>query len=309
MKRVYSNLTPKTGAQVAGICTIHVAPIEWLQRDPIIHFPTGEILLPVTLRPGKSWITLDFTQESYYFDQKPKSNKGGSFYEISVGGTTNDLDAATRQLLETLRYHQFAVRAMDRQKRHRLAGDSTAGMILQFTDKEGNNNGGTKVIMVDMMMESEATAPFYLSNANAADGLSPLFLAALNNNTLGGNVSSMYNYLVNAAATAFADVYSLTVLNATESVIHVAIANDLGLQYSEYIVGVDLSSPDTLAAALNNWLTIHGTGQHLQMEGEYLRLVDPDAGQSYMGIAVPQNLLGDDDILFLNDDNVLLLGD
>src|SRR5881392_728476 len=107
MKQVYGNIAFTTGAQVAGICEIKIAPREWLASDPVIDFATGKILTDLALTDDKEFLILTLTQDSYEYNEKPKNNRGGSYYEVSCNGTINDLDSTTQQMLESLRYHEF----------------------------------------------------------------------------------------------------------------------------------------------------------------------------------------------------------
>lgn len=161
MKPVYTNLSNTTGAHIAGICTLQVAPREWLNADPIIDFNTGKVLAAVTLKTGKAWLTLDLLQDSYDYNEKPKSSKSGMFYEISLSGTLNNFPAEVQQVLESIRYNEVVAIVKDRNKRTKLVGNTAFAMLLTYTNKNTNNQGGTQSITIDMVMESEAPAPFY----------------------------------------------------------------------------------------------------------------------------------------------------
>ena len=112
------------------------------------------------LFPNKNWLKLQLVESSYEFDEKPKSNKGGSYYETSLSGTSNDLSADLLQVLETLRYSEFVVIAMDRQKRYRIIGNQDAGMVMQITNKQINNQGGNQIITIDFTIQTETLSPF-----------------------------------------------------------------------------------------------------------------------------------------------------
>ena len=224
--------------------------------------------------------------------------------ELSFSGTTNDLDPDSQQVFETLRYHQLVAKVKDRQK-NRLIGNREAGMAFQISDRESNQAAGTKVISIDMIMESEDLAPFYKPvgsgpGGGGGVGISPLFLSALINNSISGNVAALFDYYTARTTSNIVDVYNLLVQQATAAVINIAIANDAGLQKSDYLIDVDLSSLNAFISFLNAWLYINGTGQYLQMDGAELRLFDPTSTNAYIGIAIPKNLLA-------QDTNVLLL--
>lgn len=145
-----------------GIVSIQVVPREWVDGTITIDFATGRVVDPILLLPGRDWITLEFTQPSYDYEEKSKSNKSGSYYEITCGGILNYNDADTMQVLETLRYHQLVAIVKDREKRLRLVGDNDNGLTLSKSFKQQNINSGTEVVQIDMMMESERSAPYYV---------------------------------------------------------------------------------------------------------------------------------------------------
>lgn len=162
MKPAYNNLRPYTGAHVAGIVQIQVAPREWLTADPAIDFNTGKVPAAIVLQPGKQWVVLDLIADSYDYQEKPKVGKGGAFYDVSIGGTLNGLDAVMQQVLETLRHHELVVVLKDKQKRQKLVGNRTAGCLLQVAYREQSKNGGESVASIDLGIEVEERPPFYL---------------------------------------------------------------------------------------------------------------------------------------------------
>ena len=160
---VYSKISPETGAHVAGIYQIKIVPIEWLTQQLFPDFKTGKILDEIILMPGKQWIEISFIQETYEYSEKPKNNKEGSFFEITLSGNSNSLSATDMQILQTYRYHHFVAIIRDRQKRYKVIGNKDAGMVFQYSNKESSNQGGTQLIGIDMTTDLIDPAPFYLS--------------------------------------------------------------------------------------------------------------------------------------------------
>jgi len=161
MKPAYSDIAPVTGGLVSGICAVKIIPREWIAEEIKIDFGTNKVLSQAVLFPNKNWLKLQLVESSYEFDEKPKSNKGGNYYETSLSGTSNDLSADLLQVLETLRYSEFVVIAMDRQKRYRIIGNQDAGMVMQITNKQTNNQGGNQVITIDFTIQTETLSPFF----------------------------------------------------------------------------------------------------------------------------------------------------
>ena len=162
MNQVYSNIAPTTGAFSSGICKIQIAPKEWLLDDIEIDFNTGTVISQVLLRDQLAWINLDLTENSYEFEEKPKSSKGGPFFEITIAGLVNNLTPELLQVLSTLSHHELIAILKDRQRRLKIVGTMTAGLVFQFGNREITSNGGTQTINIDLTMQSEDPAPFYI---------------------------------------------------------------------------------------------------------------------------------------------------
>ncbi len=154
MKPAYSDIFLKPGAVNHGIVSVKVVPREWLSADPVIDFNTGKVIAAVSLAAGRSWILLDFAATTYKYDEKLKSTRPGSFYEISLSGSFNNYDSLIQQVTDSLRYHELVAIVMDRNKRIKLAGTKEAG----FGVSPANNIYSGHI---DLLMESEFPAPFY----------------------------------------------------------------------------------------------------------------------------------------------------
>lgn len=161
MKPVYSNLTPTYGVHQGGVCKIEIAPIEWLSTKLIRDFANGCTVIPALIE-GKEWIVIEFTPDSYSYDEKPKTIKAGTYFETSVDGTSNDLDASTYQLLETLRYHQFIAIVTDRKKRKRICGTNETGMTMQIGNDNKNTDSGKLTVPVNLQYQNEKLNPFLI---------------------------------------------------------------------------------------------------------------------------------------------------
>jgi len=162
MKPVYSNIQPITGPLVTGICTLKILPREWLASPLAIDFSSNTILTEPALVDGRAWIDLQLVEPTYEYNEKPKTSKGGSYYEISLTGTINNITYDSLQTLETLRYHEFIALVKDRQGRSKIVGDIDTGMQMQISHKETNDRGGNQTIAIELFMLSGAATPFYI---------------------------------------------------------------------------------------------------------------------------------------------------
>lgn len=160
MKLVYADFQPAPGVHVAGICSVYIAPRQWLAANPAIDFTTGKVLNAVALLSNKFWIRMDLIEDSYLFDEDPKDSKSGDYKETTLTGTLNYYGYDLQQILETLRRSQLVVLLTDMNKRRRLAGD--ADNAMRFTYKHTQKNDPRQdIITINMIMQTEDPAPFY----------------------------------------------------------------------------------------------------------------------------------------------------
>ena len=162
MKDVYDNLLLKPGATNAGISKIHVIPKQWLSSNIIVDFATGTVKDAISLFAGKSLIEFQFTPLSYDYEEKPKSSKSGSFINVSISGLINDVDDQQLQVIESFRYSELVVIAMDRKRRKRIIGNQEYGMIFSFDNKNSNNPNGIQKAQISLILDSEYYPPFYM---------------------------------------------------------------------------------------------------------------------------------------------------
>src|SRR5947207_14482008 len=121
MKQVYGQLAPLTGPHIAGICSIQICPVEFLAALWTCNFFDGKVN-DVALVPGRQMINISFLPNTYKFNETPKSNRGGAYYETSLTGTCNDIDVASLQIMNTYRYHEWMAIVTDRQGRLKVVG-------------------------------------------------------------------------------------------------------------------------------------------------------------------------------------------
>jgi hypothetical protein len=158
MKRSYNNINPSFGPYSKGICKILIAPREWVQDAIIKDFETGKVVDAIILTDARQFIELQFTPESYSYEEKPKGSKAGSYYEISLEGIANNITAETLLTLETLRHHEFVAIIFTKDNLQKLVGDNETGLRLVFGNKEDDNK---QVLSIAMAMENECMAPVY----------------------------------------------------------------------------------------------------------------------------------------------------
>lgn len=160
MKPAYNNFELATGAHLAGLCQVQIVPKEWLTSELSTNFLTGEVEGPLTLESGKSWLTLEFTEDSYQFEEKHKVSRFADYYETTIAGLFNKLDANLRRQIESIRYHELVVVAKDRDKSLRVIGSKAKGMKIFFGLMSSNGSGGIKQTSIELKIDMPHTAPY-----------------------------------------------------------------------------------------------------------------------------------------------------
>ena len=161
MQRSYTAITPAFGRYKAGICSIYIAPKEWITNLPDPLFATGIITTAPTFEEDRAWLQLELTEPSYEYDEKPKTAKAGPFFDIVAEGVINDITPALQQTLETYRYHQFMALVKDRQGQYKIVGTPTEGMELAYRNLQNNDSGGQQRVSITLTMSTVAAPPFY----------------------------------------------------------------------------------------------------------------------------------------------------
>lgn len=158
----YANIKVTQGLYAAGICQVKIVPREWLTDPWVADFLTGKVIDEILLEPDRSFITLELVPDSYEFEEKPKSNRGGSYFEVTVQGNLNNITPALLASLETVRYHELVAILKDKQRRYKVVGNKEAGLAFRFANKEdATKQGGIQVCAIDMTMDSAELSPFY----------------------------------------------------------------------------------------------------------------------------------------------------
>ncbi len=162
MKTSYANINVTQGLYAAGICQVKIVPREWLTEAWVADFSTGKVISEILLQEDREFITLNLVPDSYEFEEKPKSNRGGSYFEVSVQGTLNEITPELLATLETIRYHEMVAILKDKKRRYKVVGNKDAGLVFRFGNKEdATKQGGLQICAIDMNMDSDNLSPFY----------------------------------------------------------------------------------------------------------------------------------------------------
>ncbi len=162
MKTSYANIKATQGLYAAGICQVKIVPREWLTDPWVADFATGIVVNEILLEEDREFITLELVPDSYEFEEKPKSNRGGSYFEVAIQGTLNNITPALLASLETVRYHEMVAILKDKQRRYKVVGNKDAGLVFRFGNKEdASKQGGIQMVSIDMTMDSDNLSPFY----------------------------------------------------------------------------------------------------------------------------------------------------
>lgn len=161
MKPAYNSIATIKGAVNGGICSIQIAPREWLNAAPVVDFLTGKITTPITFITGKDWLNIEFIPQSHNYEENEKLSKSGKYFEIKFSGIINYADASLQQVLETMRYNQFIIKLIDRNKKIKIIGLPFSAMLPLLSNKSLNTSFGNQYTEFSFSLNSENAPPFY----------------------------------------------------------------------------------------------------------------------------------------------------
>lgn len=162
MKPAYDSLNLLNGSHNGGICSIQVAPNNWVETFPDVDFNFGKIITPVIFIEGKDWLDIVFIPKSYDYEEVTKDSAAGTFYEIKISGIVNYSDAALQQIIHTLQYHHFILKIRDLNGNYKLVGNILPNsIILEISYKNTNANNGQQYYNFSFSFTTEELPPYY----------------------------------------------------------------------------------------------------------------------------------------------------
>lgn len=162
MKPAYASINLLNGSHNGGICSIQVAPNNWVETFPDVDFNYGKIITPVAFLAGKDWLDIVFTPNSYDYEETEKASAAGRFFDIKISGTVNYSDADLQQIIHTLRYHHFILKVRDRNGNYKLIGNILPNsVIVEVTNKNTNANNGQQFSNFNFSFTTEDAPPYY----------------------------------------------------------------------------------------------------------------------------------------------------
>lgn len=156
MKQVYNNLTSKQGSISNGLCKLKIAPKEWI--DGVIVSNTNGVVTAAPLIAGKNWIEFELNPTSFEFIEDEKENAAGKYFEISISGVFNDTGFDKRQVLETLRYHEFVAISTFKDNTKKITGTESFGLKLNVQNKTPHN---TSSYIINLKLVAEESSPHF----------------------------------------------------------------------------------------------------------------------------------------------------
>lgn len=159
MKSAYASIGLLPGARNTGSIGILLAPREWISSIADPNFSTG-IISSVQFHAGKEWIELEGIPESYQFEEKPKTNKSGDYFEISARAIINQLTPEIQKKLNTYLYSEFVAVLKNKSGYLKLIGNQEQGMILKMDHDQTN----TQRLSIELTIDQIDPAPYYQPN-------------------------------------------------------------------------------------------------------------------------------------------------
>jgi hypothetical protein len=160
MLNIYDNLLSKEGTTNSGIKSIKVRESQTLQERQFTrqHLFSGNSI--ITGNYEDNFYEIDFIKTSFDHIEKSKKSKAGTYYDITINATSNNLDPMLLQLLNTLRYKKLAVLLTYCDKSQKLIGDQNNGMQLEFQHNTTNKNNLGLTLDITLTIQKEFPTSF-----------------------------------------------------------------------------------------------------------------------------------------------------
>lgn len=162
----YGNITLSTGAHEGGICSIKIAPRQWIGSDISIDFLTNTVNAALDFSgsplPNNDIIALELVPDSFFHNEKPVNSKTGNYFDVSIGGSVNNMTPFLKMIIDSLRYDELVALVIDHSGKTRLVGNRETGLSMQVNYTNTNKDGGMLECSIELSMQIEKSSPYYL---------------------------------------------------------------------------------------------------------------------------------------------------
>jgi hypothetical protein len=167
MKNLLQDIKFVGGVKVKGIVKVELIPIELITFFPAIDYSTGAYINPIQFKNNYSndIFSVDFVPGSKKLMEKPKTNKDGTYIEVSIKGINADIVQNTNRkdylTLANAKYKEFIVIVYLRGGIKKIIGTDEIGCKLLATLETENSQGGSEENSFDITYSSLDYIPFY----------------------------------------------------------------------------------------------------------------------------------------------------
>lgn len=296
-----------------------IAPVEWFAdggiKGPSQALEPGDevsIYQDHEFKEEKGFVQFMLAPEKNRFDATSIGDKGFNKMDqtltIFIPGSYTEAHEAVKNLLNTPLIALSPDANCGSQMHYQLGNNCVyAYLTADFstgTTKEGIKGYTAKVNYAASFIQLYFGVTQVL-DANTL-GLSAVFLANLSLKELGGSVSTMEIYYNDRTSSGITAIYDLLRSRAEAGIIHIHMINDLGIVATGYEFP-NLNSEMEFVDWLEQWISDNGGSQTLVVNNNQLRILDEEADKSFIGIAIPDGILGDGDFAFMANDSEILL--
>jgi hypothetical protein len=297
-----------------------LAPVDWFAEGgiksptPPFEDPGDEVCiwLDHEFKDDKSFVQFSLAPEKNKLDATTIGDKGfnklDQTLEVFIPGSYAEVHEAIKNLLNV----PLIALAPDSNcgtNMHYQLGSSCVFAYLTADFSTGTTKDGIKGYAAKLNYAASYIQLYYGSlpiQDVTVLGLSAVFLANLSLHEISGDLSTMEIYYNDRTTSGLTALYNLICERAEAGIIHIHMINDQGVHATGYEFP-NLGSEMEFVEWLEQWITDNGGTQSLMINNSQLRILDEDAAQSFIGIAIPVDILGDGDYAFMANDSEILL--
>ena len=156
-----SSIRTGYGGNIGGVKYFRLAPKDWIQHDFIVDKVFGQVTVQVNLIPGRFWLSGLCIEDSMGFSEESKPVAGGSLVKAELSGVVLKDSMNTNINITELRYFEFVIVIVDRNKVARIVGNKLQGMKLSTAYDSGKKHGDATLYSVSFNQEYQDHAPIY----------------------------------------------------------------------------------------------------------------------------------------------------
>ena len=220
----------KAAVKTGGLCSVRFCKHSDVLSFPSINPQTGIMDAAIQLKEGGTFYYAEMIDSTRSFEEIPKEDDTGPYFEISVKGSLRGSSAAGILSVNSMIRHQWVVIAADRSGVTRLIGNRDAGAKISYSYTSGDINNPRKSELT-FKWEHPQPAPIYTASA---------FDIVIGGITVtAGALTLLYRFQVGAAGAPMNDGDSILVNEGFKNKNLLILADGMGIPIDDFSGDID----------------------------------------------------------------------